>query len=485
MGADGLESHLASIANNREHAAVVKVLVEWLMEDQSKEGHHFGQFGRHVDASEEAFFQPNKEEVLSLKPRLYLTGWPCVILARHGLAEQQVMLAAEGANRLLRHEVVHVSQSSAPDMPPDSTPVIVSFRHSIRAAQILLDVGKHLEKVRGILGRMFDPSLGWQNKDGGWGQSAQFRESDLWASVYAAALLQKLLVHATFFVRGETKNVEVILQRTVDYLEEKWTESKWAYGSVPPEQNASNVFIDVARVFEQRANPLYTAVLQWLSTAIEPTSGTIRESLFEKCPRFTRAQANTRFAYAFFLGGHLQERWKTLYDMALSHLDESVNSADVSFLLDMTIAIEKQQKSQACTEADVFICHASEDKESFVRSFAEALQPHVRVWYDEFSLTVGDSLRQKIDEGLKSSKFGVVVLSKAFFNKNWPQYELDGLAQKEMSDGVKVILPIWHGVSKEDVEKYSLSLAGRLAVTSEQSLDAIIGKILAVVRPNR
>jgi hypothetical protein len=138
--------------------------------------------------------------------------------------------------------------------------------------------------------------------------------------------------------------------------------------------------------------------------------------------------------------------------------------------------------NEADVKADVFVCHASEDKESFVRPLVEELRQHVQVWYDEFSLTLGDSLRQKIDQGLRSSRFGVVVLSKAFFDKNWPQYELDGLAQKEMSGGVKVILPIWHGVSKEDVEAYSPSLAGRVAVSSQRSLSEIVEEILRVVK---
>lgn len=65
---------------------------------------------------------------------------------------------------------------------------------------------------------------------------------------------------------------------------------------------------------------------------------------------------------------------------------------------------------------DVFICHASEDKEDFVRPLAEALrQENVEVWYDEFTLRLGDSIRRSIDKGLKQSRFGLVVLSKGCF----------------------------------------------------------------------
>ena len=65
---------------------------------------------------------------------------------------------------------------------------------------------------------------------------------------------------------------------------------------------------------------------------------------------------------------------------------------------------------------DVFICHTSEDKDEFVRPLAAVLRAHhVDVWYDESTLTIGDSLRQAIDRGLAESQFGIVVLSLAFF----------------------------------------------------------------------
>jgi len=97
---------------------------------------------------------------------------------------------------------------------------------------------------------------------------------------------------------------------------------------------------------------------------------------------------------------------------------------------------------------DVFISHASEDKDDFVRPFAVYLRENgVSVWYDEFELQIGDSLRRNIDKGLKYSRYGIVVLSEAFFNKDWPQRELDGLFAREIN-GEKVILPIWHKISK-------------------------------------
>jgi len=120
----------------------------------------------------------------------------------------------------------------------------------------------------------------------------------------------------------------------------------------------------------------------------------------------------------------------------------------------------------SAAQHDAFISHASEDKDELVRPLAQALIAlGDKVWYDEFALKVGDSLRRSIDHGLASSRFGIVVLSPSFFAKNWPQYELDGLVAKEQQ-GTKVILPLWHRVSKNDVLQYSPTLADRLALST-------------------
>lgn len=126
----------------------------------------------------------------------------------------------------------------------------------------------------------------------------------------------------------------------------------------------------------------------------------------------------------------------------------------------------------------LFICHASEDKEGFVRGFAEALSSAgFTVWYDEYALKLGDSLRRAIDKGLVDCKAGIVVLSHAFFNKQWPQYELDGLLAQEINSQKKVILPIWHGVSHDHVMRYSPALADRVAARSDEPMGTIVQKI--------
>jgi hypothetical protein len=134
-------------------------------------------------------------------------------------------------------------------------------------------------------------------------------------------------------------------------------------------------------------------------------------------------------------------------------------------------------------EWDVFISHASEDKNAIARPLAEALRTHgLRVWYDEFSLTVGDSLRKKIDQGLANSRFGIVILSAKFFEKHWPERELNGLATREV-EGEKVILPIWHGVTFKDVQRFSPMLADRIAVNTDKGFEHVIQELMKVMRP--
>jgi hypothetical protein len=134
-------------------------------------------------------------------------------------------------------------------------------------------------------------------------------------------------------------------------------------------------------------------------------------------------------------------------------------------------------------EFDVFISHASEDKDAIVRPLAAALESRgLDVWYDETELRIGDSLRRKIDAGISRSRFGLVVLSKQFFRKGWTAYELDGLVTRSV-DGGQVLLPVWHEISKDEVIAVSPSLADKVALrTADYSVDEIAEEIASVIR---
>src|SRR5215211_933525 len=130
---------------------------------------------------------------------------------------------------------------------------------------------------------------------------------------------------------------------------------------------------------------------------------------------------------------------------------------------------------------DVFISHAFEDKE-FARALADSLSKNgLRVWFDEFELKVGDSLRRSIDTGLSKSKFGIVVLSPNFFSKEWTQKELDALTARETKRR-KIILPVWHNISAKEIKRYSPMLADRFAIDSIAGIDETAKKLLSSIQ---
>lgn len=133
--------------------------------------------------------------------------------------------------------------------------------------------------------------------------------------------------------------------------------------------------------------------------------------------------------------------------------------------------INKRSKSEEAEKEamyDVFISHASEDKESFVNPLVEALQDAgVRVWYDALEMEWGKSLREQIDNGIKRSKYAIVVLSKNFFAKKWTNRELDGILAKEGITGATP-LPIWHELTYEDVYDFSPTLSGLYSLSTDR-----------------
>lgn len=128
---------------------------------------------------------------------------------------------------------------------------------------------------------------------------------------------------------------------------------------------------------------------------------------------------------------------------------------------------------------DIFISHASEDKDSIVRELANSLiNEGVNVWYDEYSLSIGDSLSSSINKGLRECTFGIVVLSPYFTKKKWPEIELQSLYAKEIHIG-KSILPIWHRITLDEVIEFNLHMADKFALnTSTHSIETITSLII-------
>jgi hypothetical protein len=134
--------------------------------------------------------------------------------------------------------------------------------------------------------------------------------------------------------------------------------------------------------------------------------------------------------------------------------------------------------AQTRPEFDVFISHSTADK-PYVEPLVEALEAAgISVWFDRSSMAWGDSLRSEIDRGLAACRYGIVVFSKAFLNKKkWTEHELNALFAKE-EPGKKVILPIWHGITRDDLLQYSPAFADRLTKNSVADSDENIVKSL-------
>ncbi|HGY2267895.1 TPA: toll/interleukin-1 receptor domain-containing protein [Morganella morganii] len=131
---------------------------------------------------------------------------------------------------------------------------------------------------------------------------------------------------------------------------------------------------------------------------------------------------------------------------------------------------------------DVFISHVREDKDDFVRPFARYLKSlGISVWYDEFTLQGDDSLIKKIDRGLANAKFGILVISREFVNKDWAEYEVNDLLAKDIN-GTGRILPIWHNITKSEVINFSTSLADKMALTTaHNTIPELAKKLLPIL----
>lgn len=133
-----------------------------------------------------------------------------------------------------------------------------------------------------------------------------------------------------------------------------------------------------------------------------------------------------------------------------------------------------------------FISHDSRDKESVASPLALQLQKFVcPVWYDEYSLKIGGSLREQIEKGLKECRKCILILTPNYLsNEGWGKKEFDSIFTRELIENRKVILPVWHGVSKKEIYEYSPALADRVAVNWAEGVEKVASKLKHAVEEN-
>lgn len=140
---------------------------------------------------------------------------------------------------------------------------------------------------------------------------------------------------------------------------------------------------------------------------------------------------------------------------------------------------------ESSTVRDVFLSHASEDKDEIARPLADALTARgVTVWFDELDIRVGQSIRREIERGIRDARFGLLVISEHFMVKPWTQAELDALWGKKIAANDDSLLPIWHKVTYDEVQTSLPLLAGLHALnTSTMSIDKIADLLAATIKP--
>jgi hypothetical protein len=133
-----------------------------------------------------------------------------------------------------------------------------------------------------------------------------------------------------------------------------------------------------------------------------------------------------------------------------------------------------------------FISHDTRDKDDLVRQLALEISKHMcPVWYDEYSLKVGDSLRSSIEKGLQETRKCILVLSPNFLSNNgWAKAEFDSVYTREIIEQGNVILPVWHKVDVKQVYEYSPRLADKVGLSSALGVKELARQLANAIRHN-
>jgi hypothetical protein len=323
-------------------------LFSYLENDQDGEGLHLGEFGRGHRPDEEDRYQSVKTQI-DLKPRLYLSGLPCHVLIkyRNNLPSNPMLeLVEKGVLELFEDSWINANVGARPNISPVDPKRdgrAVSYRHSIRGAQILLMVGK-LEIVRHVLGRMLDRSLSMQTDGGGWrqGNIDTLQGPDLWGSAYAADFLHTCVERAEDLLldKKTVERARISIDKTFNWLHSEWDSCGWPYGEIASEENAPLLLPElVAAGLVYRPTLVREVLLRFESyhdLTLQPSSFFLtKNSIVGPCA------AAARLAYNFFstreFGTDSSSKWRPLRDYSLQHLGTGFNCVEAAMLLEMIL----------------------------------------------------------------------------------------------------------------------------------------------------
>ncbi len=140
---------------------------------------------------------------------------------------------------------------------------------------------------------------------------------------------------------------------------------------------------------------------------------------------------------------------------------------------------------------DVFLTYTVEDKDTIAKALTLTLEKQgLTIWHNEFDKRLGSNLRNKINFGISRSRFGIIIFTKTFFARDWKGQELESLiatrpetgAPQEEDNNKQILLPLWHGITKQDVINFSPKLAEKVArSTAIHTVDEIAKEIKGLV----
>lgn len=181
---------------------------------------------------------------------------------------------------------------------------------------------------------------------------------------------------------------------------------------------------------------------------------------------------------------------RVIYIYSEGHLNEEEDAAVKEICINNSLSIILRGNDYAKHRDEIFkplafISHDSRDKEAVALPIALGLiGKQCPVWYDEFSLKVGDKLRDSIEKGMKETKKCILILSKNFItNGGWTKTEFDSIFTREIVNKETVILPVWYGVTQKNIYEYSPSLADRLALNWDKlGKDDVVHRLHQAIR---
>ncbi len=326
-------------------------LIRILVKDQNNFGRHQGQYGKSYDVKSSEIWQPKgSSENLNLKPRMYLTYWPVIIMKEHGVAQRSVSYAFAGIEKLFSDGRIPLF-SSAPDPSPVGREQKWNYRHSMAGAHLLAINQPNNSITRSVVGQMLDKNNPWQDCTGGWWQTSEKKgKPDLWASAYALKLLDFMSKNQIVPFIQNPSSIKKTIEHTICFFETEWNSQHWGDpGRLLTEENLVLMFIELSPILSRYSpelkNKCITVMKDWLNPAGDLRKSYLERLAAQKTPIFS-VQAYIRMAYAFYISNDKTIDWHPLFERVAQSSLKQLYSTEWAFLLDLSFIYKREVLSR-------------------------------------------------------------------------------------------------------------------------------------------